>query len=104
MAGQCKGRGEGAERRWNNWIDRDRPAGPFDRLIVLLQPEISLTFAEIPKCQLLILRTEPYGFVEKFDGPLILSDVKLCKTQKPIRICKVRVQGERAFEFSNRIV
>src|SRR5262249_6584208 len=59
MAGQCKRRGESGERTWSKiWIDRDRPARPFDRLIVLLQPKISATFAHIPSCQLVILRTE----------------------------------------------
>src|SRR5258708_28544455 len=49
MAGQCKRRGEDEERSVKIRIDCDRPAGPFDRLIVLLQPEIGETFAEIPK-------------------------------------------------------
>ena len=68
MTSQRKRRDEDEKRTFQIRIDCDRLPRPFDRLIVLLQPEISTTFAAIPKCRILILRTEPYRLVEKFDG------------------------------------
>src|SRR6516162_7703771 len=82
-------------------IDCDRPTRPFDRLIVLLQPEISTTFAAIPKCRILIVRTEPYRLVEKFDGLLILSHFKFCMAQTPYASARL---GSRASARSNSAI
>ena len=49
LTGQCKRCGEEAVRKRETRIDRDRPAGPFDRLIVLLEREIGDTFVGTPK-------------------------------------------------------
>ena len=84
MSGQCKCRSEHAMRMRKNRIDRDRPAGRFDRLIVLLQPEIGDTFVPIPNKQIWIVRTEPYRLVRKFDGLFILSEEE--------RTCRLRAQ------------
>src|SRR5579863_3175935 len=103
MTGQCKCRGEHGKRRRKVRIDRDRPAGPFDRLIVLLQREIVYTFAAIPKKQICIVRTEPYRLVKDFDALFILSGLSVCEAYSPNCLHSVRVQGERTFEFNNRI-
>ena len=78
MTGQCKRCGEEAVRKRETRIDRDRPAGPFDRLIVLLEREIGDTFVSIPKKQIWISRTEPCRLVVKVDSFFILSEGKVC--------------------------
>src|SRR5580704_10299195 len=48
------------------WIGCDRPAVPFDRLIVVLQPEIGVRLVRIPVIEKRIVWAQPNGLVEKF--------------------------------------
>jgi hypothetical protein len=58
-------------------FDRDRPAGPFDRLIVLLQPEIGRRSQAIPILQIRIVRAQPNRLVRKFAVPASSSPISL---------------------------
>ena len=55
-------------------IDRDRPARPVNRLVVLLQAQIRGRFPAVPKEQRRIERTHSNRFVKKFEALFKLTE------------------------------
>src|SRR5208337_3948361 len=92
-----------AERRDKHWmrlpigrIDRDRPAGPFDRLFVLLKPEMGGRLARVPVMQRWIVRTEPNGLVKILKALFKLPELQVVKGQLRVGVHGGRIQIKRA--------
>src|SRR5262249_18831151 len=82
MTAQSKRRDEvEVQPRSSARIDRNRPAGPFDRLIVLFQGEMASRFAVILTTQIRIVRTEPNRLVKIFEALFELPEVQVVPAQ-----------------------
>jgi hypothetical protein len=105
MTGQSKRRDEVEMRpRIGAGIDRDRPAGRFDRLIVLLQPEIVGRFTTIPISQSWISRAQPNRLVLILQALFKLPEIQVVRTQSTLGVPRRGVQSKRAFELRDRFV
>jgi len=78
-------------------IDRDTPAGQFNRLIVLLQRKIVVSFDAIPSIEYWITRTETNCPLNIFVALFKLSEDLVLKGQTYNSIDIGRVQGDCAF-------
>ncbi len=105
MTGQCKRRNEvEMDPRIAAGTDRDRPARPFDRLIVLLQREMAPRFPIVTTVQSWIVRAEANRLVKKFETLFNLPTVQVVPAQADDGAHAGRVQSERPFVLRDRFV
>ncbi len=74
----------------------DRSASQFDRLVIILQPEIGLRLLAIPKIERRIVRARPNRLVERFKAFLELPEEYVGGAQAAGGRRNGRVQGECA--------
>ena len=105
MTGQCKRRDEvEMHQRIGARTNCNRPAGPFDRLIVLFQREMASRFALIPNRQIGIVRAEANRLVKIFQALFELPEVQVLIAQANKGDHHGGVQGKRAFVLRDRFV
>ena len=85
-------------------IGCDRPAVPFDRLIVVLEPEIGVRLVRVPVIEKRIVGAQPNGLVEKFKALLIVANSGVGDAKAVIGFGCGGLQRQCALVFCNRLV
>src|SRR5208337_3950183 len=77
-------------------IDRDRLASPFNRLVIILQPEIGERLAAVEMGEPRIVRALPNRLVEIFKAFIEFPEAHVVEAQAGGGLHVGRVEGERA--------
>ena len=94
--------GEVGLRPGEKRVDRERPARPVDRLIVLPQREIVRRFAPIPIKQIDIERADPDRLIIALQRLVELAERRVGQAEIRRGVDRGRIQGERALILGDR--